>query len=69
MRLTISVVVCDHCQHPVCTQYVESYRVEDGPTLHICHTCQSQPFKKVVPASKRLAAAEVARLAIGLLGD
>jgi len=69
MIMTVSVVMCDHCQDLKFASHVEAYRVADGPTLHICCICQRKPFRKVQPAPKRIAALELIRQAAEHLND
>ena len=61
--MRIHIVICDHCRHPAAAAS-DRYRVEEGPWLDICWSCQRKPFKRVEPHSRGKAIAEVLGLAL-----
>lgn len=65
--MLIHALVCDHCdQRPFGP--VETYRIGDGPELHICVSCQRKPFRQVQPSARGAAVAETVRLMLEARG-
>ncbi len=59
----IQVRVCDHCSQQIFGPFV-AYRVEDGPVLDMCSTCEKKPFKRVQPSARATAIGQVLQMAL-----
>lgn len=59
----IQLLLCDHCQQQIVGPSAP-YRVEDGPVLDICASCQKKPFRQVKPSARAATIANVMKLAL-----
>jgi hypothetical protein len=62
--MIIHFQICDHCHQIARGVTFTSYRIEGGPSLDICPSCERSPFRRVTPSPRGTAILEVARLAL-----